>query len=489
MFLVSELLLALVVYVLVAQFLKQRWMIRRLPPGPTPLPIIGNLWSLNFEVHYETLIQLAKTHGNVFTIWLGLTPVIVLNGCQTVRNALISHSEELSGRPSTPLSMVFMGDNGIVFSNGQTWKQQRRFGMMAMRNLGLGKKSLEVKIKEVSQQLLELFRSENGKAMDPAQPIASCVANVISSVVFGHCFSSNDKSFQQMLNAINSVINTRTQWWSRVYDAFPSIMSRLPLPQYEVFVEWEKARSYVKQEIRTHQENLSDEPQDFIDFYLRQMEQTTGDPSSPYEEANLVQVVLDLFFAGTETTTTTLRWALLYMTNHPEIQDKVQKELDSVLGDSQAIFYEDRKKLPYTNAVIHEIQRYSNIVGLGVPRECVQETTLQGYQIKKGTAVFPNLSSVLFDPGHWETPRQFNPEHFLDKEGNFVNREAFLPFGAGHRVCFGEQMARVEFFIFFSSLLRSFTFQPPEGIKKLKEDFIHAGTMLPHPYKVCAIPR
>ncbi|XP_069069018.1 cytochrome P450 2J2-like isoform X2 [Pleurodeles waltl] len=553
MLLVSELFLALVVCILLAQFLKQRWMIRRLPPGPTPLPLIGNLLLTKFKLNHDILIQLqnqcsacftavpstqgfwifhasprglifhrpssavrneacesvdrritfparkesmhhllcalAKTYGDVFTIWLGGKPMIVLNGYQTVRNALISHSEQFSGRPTNPLTVAFVGTNGILFSNGHTWKQQRRFGMTTMRNLGLGKKSLEVQIRGVSEQLLEFFSSEKGKAMDPARPIVNCVANVISSVVFGHCFNINDSTFQQLVKATSSVVNIRTQWWSRLYEAFPFLMSRLPLPQYRVFEEWEKLRSYMKQEIKTHQENLPDEPQDFIDYYLRQIAQTKGDPSSTYEEASLVQVVADLFFAGSETTTTTLRWALLHMANNPEIQGKVQQELDAVFGDSQIIHYEDRQKVPYTNAVIHEIQRYCNIAGLGVPRKCIKETTFQGFHIEKGVIVIPNLSSVLNDPEQWETPGQFNPGHFLDKEGNFVNRAAFFPFGAGHRVCFGEQMARVELFIFFSSLLRAFNFRPPEGVKKLKEDYIIGGTLQPHPYKVCAIPR
>uniref|UniRef100_A0A8C3JH48 Cytochrome P450 2J2 n=1 Tax=Calidris pygmaea TaxID=425635 RepID=A0A8C3JH48_9CHAR len=104
-----------------------------------------------------------------------------------------------------------------------------------------------------------------------------------------------------------------------------------------------------------------------------------------YDEENLIQTIFDLFLAGTETTATTLRWALLYMVVYPDIQAKVQKELDAVLGCSHAICYEDRKKLPYTNAVIHEIQRYSNIVLIALPRQSMKDTELLGFPIPKGT--------------------------------------------------------------------------------------------------------
>uniref|UniRef100_A0A8C0IAU1 Uncharacterized protein n=1 Tax=Bubo bubo TaxID=30461 RepID=A0A8C0IAU1_BUBBB len=171
---------------------------------------------------------------------------------------------------------------------------------------------------------------------------------------------------------------------------------------------------------------------------------------------------------------------------------KVQKELDAVLGPSQLICYKDRRQLPYTNAVVHEIQRFSNIVSVGMPRVCVRNTTLLGFPIKKVQTLFqPLISSVLYDPEQWETPRQFNPGHFLDKEGNFVSQEAFLPFSAGkwHRVCLGEHLARTELFIFFASLLRAFTFRLPEGVTKISTEPILGGTLQPHPYRLCAIPR
>ncbi|NWI57495.1 CP2K1 protein, partial [Calyptomena viridis] len=168
---------------------------------------------------------------------------------------------------------------------------------------------------------------------------------------------------------------------------------------------------------------------------------------------------------------------------------KVQKELDAVLGPSKLICYEDRRKLPYTNAVVHEIQRFSNIISVGMPRVCVRNTTLLGFPLKKGTIVLPNIASSLYDPEQWKTPRQFNPGHFLDKDGNFVSQEAFLPFSIGHRVCLGEHLARTELFIFFANLLRAFTFRLPEGVTEINTEPIFGGTLQPHPYRVCAIPR
>ncbi|XP_010146981.1 PREDICTED: cytochrome P450 2D1-like, partial [Eurypyga helias] len=163
---------------------------------------------------------------------------------------------------------------------------------------------------------------------------------------------------------------------------------------------------------------------------------------------------------------------------------KVQKELDAVLCPSHL-----RKKLPYTNAVIHEIMRFGSIVLITIPREAVKDTTVLGYHVPKGTMIMVNIDSALSDPEYWETPHQFNPGHFLDKDGNFVIREAFLAFSAGHRNCLGEVLAKMELFIIFCNLLQTFKFTPPEGVKKVNTDVVFGSTMKPHPYQICAVPR
>uniref|UniRef100_A0A8C9VEK5 Uncharacterized protein n=2 Tax=Scleropages formosus TaxID=113540 RepID=A0A8C9VEK5_SCLFO len=148
----------------------------------------------------------------------------------------------------------------------------------------------------------------------------------------------------------------------------------------------------------------------------------------------------------------------------------------------------DRANMPYTDAVIHEIQRMGNIVPLNLVRLTTKDTTLRGYTIPKGTMVMATLHSVLFDETEWETPFTFNPGHFLDAEGNFRRRDAFLPFSAGKRVCLGEQLARMELFLFFTSLLQRFTFSPPPGVEPTLESKVGI-THSPKPYKLCAVPR
>ncbi|XP_032049608.1 cytochrome P450 2J2-like [Aythya fuligula] len=484
---ISVILLSLILFLLGVQFLKLQWKSRGFPPGPIPLPIVGGVWRINFRADHRSLKKLAKMYGNICTLWLGHKPMVVLYGFKAVKDGLTVNSEDVSGRLQTYMFNKFSRGRGILVSNGLIWKHQRRFGIATLRKLGMGNKGMERGIQTEAYHLVKFFKDKNGEAVDPSFPIVHAVSNVICAVVFGHRFSMQDETFRQLIEAYNCVVAFGNSYTYYIYEIFQWSLACLPGPLQKVESRCNFVRSFVRQEIKKHREKGTiDEPEDFIDFYLDQIEKAKNVPDSTYNEENMVQSVFDLFLGGSETTATTLRWALLYMVAYPDIQEKVQKELDVVFGSSHQICYEDRKKLPYTNAVVHEIIRFSSIILITIPREVVKDTTVLGYHLPKGTVVMANIDSTLFDPEYWETPHQFNPGHFLDKDGNFVTREAFLAFSAGHRVCLGEVLAKMELFIIFCSLLQIFKFTLPEGVKEVNMDIIFGSTMKPHPYKLCA---
>ncbi|XP_077204308.1 cytochrome P450 2J2-like isoform X1 [Paroedura picta] len=483
-------LVALLVCLLSLHFLRQLRAQRSYPPGPLWLPVIGSIWRAGLKADTDTVSKLAKRYGDLYMLWLGHIPVVVLFGYEAVKEGLINHSDDFDERVLTPFLKLFANGEGIIFSNGHTWKQQRKFGITTMRKLGLGKKGMEHQIEEEAHQLVETFAREKGQPFDPAMPIFNSISNVICAVVFGHRFPVEDKEFIKLMGDFYGLLTFLCSVDHMVYELFPWIMKRLPGPHRKALASAEAVLSFARKEVEKHKEHHgAHEPQDFIDFYLSQMKKSENDPNSTYNEENLVHCIFDLFIAGTETSALTLQWALLLLANHPDIQEKAHREIEDVLGSSQIFHYQDRKKLPYTNAVLHEIERFRYIFLLGGPRQCSKDVNMRGFFIPKGAIIIPDLRSVLCDPTHWETPEEFNPNHFLDEDGNFVEREAFLPFGAGARVCLGEQLARIELFIFFANLLRAFTFQLPEGVKELNTDPIVRLTLAPRPYKLCAVPR
>ncbi|NXI56651.1 CP2J6 protein, partial [Chloroceryle aenea] len=463
---------------------------RRYPPGPTPYPFFGNLLQMNFRIHHEILKKMAKIHGNIFTLWASNTPLVVLQGFQAVKEGLTVHAEDVAGRPMSCIFQVLTHGNGVLFSNGHLWKQQRRFGLATMRKMGVGKKGQEYQLQEEACHLVEHLKKTNGKPLDPRMPVVHTVSNVISSVILGHRFSKDDENFHRMIESFDCIAAFGNSISFFIHDMFPWLANNFLASFKRMRSSINFVNSLLAKELQSHKEKRkTDENQDFIDYYLDEIDKTNGDADATYDEENLIQIVFDLFLAGIDTTATTLRWALLYMVVYPDIQEKVQKELDAVLGSSHLICYEDRKKLPYTNAVIHEIQRYSSVILIALPRQSVKDTELLGFPVPKNTIILVNIDSVMSDPEKWETPDQFNPGHFLDKDGNFVNREAFLPFSVGHRICMGELLARMELFIVFSTLLQAFRFTLPEGVKEVNTKLVFGSTMKPPPYQLCAIPR
>uniref|UniRef100_A0A8C5QU55 Cytochrome P450 n=1 Tax=Leptobrachium leishanense TaxID=445787 RepID=A0A8C5QU55_9ANUR len=486
---INTLLLVLLVGLLFYHLIKIRIVASRMPPGPPPLPIFGNLWTLKFQLHHKTTMKLAKTYGNTITVWVGQTPIVVVHGYEAIREGLTANSEAIDMRAERPFFNVYANGQGVLVANGYNWKQQRRLGTQILRNLGLGKESLQWKIHAEARRMVDVFIAKKGTAHDPKNCLMNAVSNVVSVLSFGHIFSLDDDIFQDLVVATDSVTHFFGTPLGQLYDAFPWLVHNMPGPQQKVIHNLKILNHILRQEIESHKQNPSSEPTDVIDFYLENISKNEDDPASVFTEINLCQVLLDLFLAGSETLTSTLRWALLLMVSYPDIQEKVQSELDAYFQTSPNLHYENRKKVPYTLAVLHEIQRYVTVAPMGLPRQCAQDVKLNGYKIKKGTVVVFCLASAHYDPNYWKFPNDFCPSNFLDKDGNFQSNDAFIPFSAGHRRCIGENMARMEFFIFFTSLLHAFTFRLPQGITKVNIDGIFGTTFRPHPFHICAIPR
>uniref|UniRef100_A0A8C9FTM0 Uncharacterized protein n=1 Tax=Pavo cristatus TaxID=9049 RepID=A0A8C9FTM0_PAVCR len=168
---------------------------------------------------------------------------------------------------------------------------------------------------------------------------------------------------------------------------------------------------------------------------------------------------------------------------------RVQEELDRVVGPERLPSLRDRPALPYTDAVIHEVQRHQDLIPLGFVRTVTRDTPFRGYLIPRVT-IYPLLSSALKDPHHFPDPERFDPQHFLDSEGKLRRCDAFLPFSAGRRMCLGEPLARTQLFVFTAALLRRFRLRPPPGEEPppLRPD-IGGITNIPPPLRLRFCPR
>lgn len=459
----------------------------KLPPGPTPLPIIGNLLQINVKNIYQSFTDLSRVYGPVFTVYLGMQPTVVLYGYEAVKEALIDHGEEFAGRGRFPVMDKIFHGLGLGFSNGERWKDIRRFSSMTLRNLGVGKRNIEDCIQEEVQCLVEELRKTNGSPCDPTFFLSSASCNVICSIIFHKHFDYNNQNFSNLLENLNEFLKIMTSPWMQICNTFPVLIKYFP-GSYKKFSKiFTHYKSYILENIKEHQESLDAmNPRDFIDYYLiREMQ----NQHLEIDLEHLAVTVFDFLVGGTETTSTTLRYALLLLLKYPQVTAKVQEEIDSVVGRHRSICMQDRSSMPYTYATVHEVQRYIDLSPTGLPRAVTCDTKFRNYLIPRGTTILASLSSVLNDSKEFPNPEKFDPGHFLDENGNFKKSDYFMVFSAGKRVCIGESLARMELFLFLTSILQNFKLKSLVNPKDIDTTPVVKGlTSLPPPFQVCFIP-
>nr|DAA05332.1 TPA_exp: cytochrome P450 CYP2C44 [Mus musculus] len=463
----------------------------RLPPGPTPLPIIGNILQLDLKDIPASLSKLAKEYGPVYTLYFGSWPTVVLHGYDVVKEALLNQGDEFLGRGPLPIIEDSQKGHGIVFSEGERWKLLRRFSLMTLKNFGMGKRSLEERVQEEARCLVEELHKTEAQPFDPTFILACAPCNVICSILFNERFPYNDKTFLNLMDLLNKNFYQLNSIWIKMYNLWPTIMKYIPGKHREFSKRLGGVKNFILEKVKEHQESLDPaNPRDYIDCFLSKIEEEKHNLKSDFNLENLAICGSNLFTAGTETTSTTLRFGLLLLVKHPEVQAKVHEELDRVIGRHQPPSMKDKMKLPYTDAVLHEIQRYITLLPSSLPHAVVQDTKFRHYVIPKGTAVFPFLSSILLDQKEFPNPEKFDPGHFLDKNGCFKKTDYFVPFSLGKRSCVGEGLARMELFLFFTTILQKFSLKALVEPKDLDIKPVTTGLFnLPPPYKLRLVPR
>ncbi|XP_058387056.1 cytochrome P450 2B11-like [Diceros bicornis minor] len=462
-----------------------------LPPGPRPLPFLGNLLQMDRRGLLKSILRLQEKYGDVFMVYLGPRPVVMLCGTEAIREALVDQAEAFSGQGKIAVVEEVIQGYGVVFANGERWRTLRRFSLATLRDFGMGKRSVEERIQEEAQCLLEELRNTKGAFQDPTFFFHAITANVISSIVFGKRFSYRDPEFLQLLDLFYQSFALISSFSSQVFELFPNFLKHFPGIHRQVYKILQEINAFIARSVEEHHKTLDpSNPRDLIDTYLLRMDEEKSDPNSEFHQQNLIFNTLALFFGGTETTSTTLRYGFLLMLKYPHITERIHKEIDQVIGSQRPPALDDRAKMPYTDAVIHEIQRFSDLLPMSLPHMVTKDTYFRGYIIPKGTEVYPILSSALHDPRYFEKPHAFNPDHFLDANGALKKNEAFIPFSAGKRVCLGEGIARMELFLFFTTILQNFSVVSPVAPENIDLTPLENGVgKLPPKYQISFLPR
>ncbi|XP_072015541.1 cytochrome P450 2A10-like isoform X1 [Amphiura filiformis] len=482
----THILLLVVIVAAVVFFLSKK---RNLPPGPwIPIPYIGFAPNIAYALYkgeslYKFLVKLGNKYGQVFSFTVLGIPVVVLNDYKAIREAF--QDTKLSDRG---------GSDMIIKAVGRSWTRWddmtpfRTFALTCFRKFGVGSSRFEGPISKESSYLIEELASLKGKAVDLTWYFNNAVSNIICKVVFGTRFEVSDERIHRLTNLLDRYHELAGAGGLEFFIPI-NIPSKA---KQEMDKVCDELHEFINNMIESHRKNFDpNNLNDLIDLWLNEIQlRKSDDPNSFRHPDNMAGQIFFLFVAGTDTSSATLRWGSQYLVRYPQVQDRIHREVDMVVGRSRLPKLADKQNLPYTQAVIAELHRIISLVPLSLFHVAGDTTTFRGYTIPRNSVVISNLYAVMHSPELWGDPEEFRPERFLDDEGNFREPDEVIPFGVGRRVCLGEALARQELFIFFTHLLHQFNFEktsvdaPMPTLKPIDGVVTH-----PEPYKLRFIKR
>ncbi|XP_066123028.1 cytochrome P450 1B1 [Saccopteryx bilineata] len=468
------------------------------PPGPFAWPLIGNAAAVGPAPHLS-FARLSRRYGDVFQIRLGSCRVVVLNGERTIRQALVQQGAAFADRPPFASFRVVSGGRSLAFGHySERWKAQRRAAHRTLRAFSTclphSRRILQGHVLGEARELVLLLvrGSAGGACLDPRPLTVVAVANVMSAVCFGCRYSHDDPEFHELLSHNEEF--GRTVAAGSLVDVLPWLQ-RFPNPVRTAFREFEKINrnfsNFVLDKFLRHRESLRPgaAPRDMMDACIlsvaKEAAEGLDEGGARLDLDYVPSTITDIFGASQDTLSTGLQWLLILFIRYPEVQARVQAELDQVVGRERLPCLDDQPKLPYIMAFLYEALRFSSFIPVTIPHATTTNTSLLGYHIPKDTVVFVNQWSVNHDPVKWPNPEDFDPTRFLDKDG-FINKDlasSVMIFSVGKRRCIGEELSKMQLFLFISILAHQCNFKAnPDELVKI--DFNYGLTIKPKSFKI-----
>ncbi|KAK9113589.1 hypothetical protein Syun_020386 [Stephania yunnanensis] len=438
-----------------------------LPPGPPKLPIIGNLHQLSNQPHLS-LHHLSNKFGPIFHLKLGEIPTVVISSAKVAKEAFKNHDISLSSRPQLfPAKYLFYNCTDIAFATyGPYWRHVRKICILELLNTRRVQSFSFIREEEVAKLVRSIAEGHPGP-INLTKKLGHFANNVVRKAAFGRCFDEGEgedegEEFHEMLAESQVLLGGFS-----LGDYFPSMEWIHTLTGMKARLERLSRRfdRFFDGMIEEHMNStrVRVDHKDLIDVLLDI--QQNGSLDMPLTMDNIKAIIMDMFGAGTDSTFVALNWGMTELLLNPKVMQKAQMEVRRVVGERRAVVDSDLTQLHYLKAVLKEILRLHPPVPLSVPRESMEDITIDGYEIPAKTRFFINVWAIARDPDTWESPETFKPERFIDSSIDFRGQDfEFIPFGAGRRMCPAITFGTATIELALAQLLHSFDWELPRGV-------------------------
>ncbi|KAK6158033.1 hypothetical protein DH2020_005347 [Rehmannia glutinosa] len=464
-----------------------------LPPGPRGLPIVGYLPFLRRDLHHH-LTELSHQHGPIFKLRLGNKLWIVISSPSLLKEVFRDQDTIFSNRDITVAARIIAyGPNDVAWSPyGSQWRSLRKIFVHEMLSNNNVKITYNLRKDEVRKAVREIY-SKIGTPIDICELALRIDLRLVINLIWGGKIEAErrDNVLAGLLPVVAEVVDILIK--PNISDFFP-VLARFDIQGVakEATALLQRVDEIIEDTIDEWMKNAHDKHDgrtDFMQILVDLMQEE--DNKASLGKIQIKALLVDILLTGTDTSATTIEWVMAELLCHREVMEKVQQELNEVVGLNNIVEEYHIPKLDYLDAVLKETLRVHPVAPLS-PRSPSQSCTVGGYTIPKGSAVFVNIWSVQRDPLAWDNPSKFRPERFLGNNGKWDfsgNNFNYIPFGSGRRACAGIPLAEIMVRYILASLLHSFEWGLPDGKKLDMSDKLLTALRKRIPLSVVPAPR
>ncbi|XP_060551921.1 cytochrome P450 1A2-like isoform X1 [Ruditapes philippinarum] len=504
--------LMIIIYIILALggllfFIKRKIPKGKIIAGPKGLPVLGCIHEIDNETIHFKFSEWAEKFGDIFRVKMFSDNFIVLNTEENIRKAFGSEKYKNHFGDRVEMfwgehfrchnqSLAFVSDGSGLFH-----RIARKSYMQALHTYGSGLQELENNVMTEMSNLIERIEKRSGKEFECVSMLQRSLSNVMSLVLRGELIPDSDPDSNMFWDHVHANDFFLTSYVNFVMSTFP-FLRFLPGKYGDEFRKGKKANAKIAQKYfydmkKTYRPGLM---RGLVDHFLEEQEkQMHSDTGLFFTDERIIAQIVETIDAGMTTSWATLSNTMLALLNYPQCQEKIQNELDDVIGRDRLPTYGDRESCKYFQAFEMEVHRYLTVVPLALPHLCKEHIDFEGYDIEPNSTVFANVWYVHHNKEIWGDPWVFRPERFLSDNGDLVViehkfRRSLIAFGYGLRQCPGEMFAKTRYFLYISSLLQRWKFEFPPGKEipcdpRKTENFDIKIIMRAHPFYCIAKER